>query len=304
MRPLLLLLLTACTDTIAGPDKGALDSQDTGAVTDTGPHTETGETDTTVDTGWDLPDGEDLAFVNEDADLIGLHFNTDASLSPTPDKTWTVPGSGGQMLLCDFDGDGLDDAWALGENSSGDLTVKVYPNEGGSFADTESFSGSLGFNAVNYTYACGDLGGSGRADLIAFRADNARLFVYVNNGGSFDGDNPVKTNTSFGANTRWLPADYDGDGTDELGALSGGTLKVYRANERVVDTSSPIATGSVLDDYEVTVLDLDHDDRADLVQYNGAALLVWPGTGSSFDQAAGTVFTVVDTGTPVGANLR
>ena len=36
-----------------------------------------------------------------------------------------------------------------------------------------------------------NLGGSGRADLIAFKPDNAKLFVYPNTGGGFDQDNPT-----------------------------------------------------------------------------------------------------------------
>lgn len=301
MRTVPLLLCCACTGTVAGPDKVAPDTADTSVIQETGdPDTDTSP----VDTGWDLPSGEDLALINEDADTLELHFNTEQNLSPTADKTWTVPGSGGDILLCDFDGDGLDDAWALGESSSGDLTVKIYPNEGGTFSDTATFSDTFGFDAANFTYTCGDLGGSGRADLVAFKPDNTKLFVYPNTGGGFDQDNPVKTSTSFGANTRWLPADYDGDGDDELGALAGGTLKVYQATERAIVTSSPIITISVLDDYEVTVLDLDADDRADLCQYNGAAFLIWPGDGSTFDQASSWVFTISGTGTPRGANLR
>ena len=215
-----------------------------------------------------------------------------------------LDGSGGEILLCDFDGDGLDDAWALGTGDSGDLAIKVYLNEGGRFSDTAGFTDEFTFAATNFTFGCGDLGGSGRADLIAFKPDNAKLFVYPNTGGGFDQDNPVKTSTSFGAYTRWLVADYDGDGDDELGALSGGTLKVYQATERAITTSSPIINTSVLDDYEVTVLDLDADGLTDLAQYNGAAFLVWPGDGATFDQSRSWVFTVTGTGTPLGANLR
>ena len=293
------LILSACTGEVAGPEKVGLDSDTSVAETGT-PDT----SDTQADTGWTLPSGEDLALIDEDADQVGMHFNAEQVLSAVADKTWTVPGSGGEILLCDFDGDGLDDAWALGAGDSGDLAIKVYLNEGGRFSDTAGFTEDFTFAATNFTFGCGDLGGSGRADLIAFKPDNAKLFVYPNTGGGFDQDNPVKTSTSFGAYTRWLVADYDGDGDDELGALSGGALKVYQATERAIATSSPIINTSVLDDYEVTVLDLDGDGLTDLAQYNGAAFLVWPGDGAAFDQSRSWVFTVTGTGSPLGANLR
>lgn len=295
----LLVALAACTGEVQGPDKVGVDSDTSAAETGT-----SDTQDTTVETGWTLPDGEDLAMVDDDAEQIGLHYNSEQVLSAAADRTWNVPGSGGDMLLCDFDGDGLDDAWALKAGDGGDLTINVYLNEGGRFSDSVGYSEQFTFAAANYTFGCGDLGGSGRADLIAFKPDNSKLFVYANTGGAFDQDSPVKTTTSFGANTRWLVADYDGDGDDELGALSGGTLKVYQATERAINTSSPLITVSVLDDYQVTVLDLDGDGETDLAQYNGAAFLVWPGDGSSFDQSRSWVFTITGSGKPVGANLR
>lgn len=302
MRPVvsaLLLVLAACTGgSVAMPDGSTTDTLGTQGTDP--PDSGSGP----VETGWPIASGEGLALVDSDARTVGLHYNAEQFLSPAADTTWTIPAGNATVLLCDLDGDELDDAWVLTGGSS-DLQIAVYKNQGGTFASSASYTVTPGFTAQNFSYACGDFRGTGRADLFAFKKEVTKLFFYPNTGGALDVSGEVKTATSLSGNTRWIVDDYDGDGRDELGALAGGTLSVYRVSDGgAPDLSSALLSATVASGYDVTTLDLNADERADLALWNGAAFIVALGDGQSFDQSSPEAFTISGSGEPQGARLR
>ncbi len=291
-----ILVAGACTTPAVTPSKTPADTQDTQVVlqeTGTGP----------VETGWPVLSGEDLAMVDADARTVEMRFNTDQELDASPTMTWTIPMGDATVLLCDFDGDGLDDAWVM-NTTEGDLKLSIYRNTSGDFADTATYTVSPGFSAANYSYGCGDLRGTGHADFVAFKKEAQKLSFYPNTGSAIDVEGMVKSEVSVSSNTSWLIDDFDGDGKAELGALSGGTLTVWPMTDGVPQTSSALLTATVPEGYKATTLDLDADSLADLAIWNGAAFVVWPGTGSGFDTSAASAFVIDGNGKPVGGNLR
>ncbi len=299
---LALLTFGACsTPTVNGPDKhtGAAHTGDTQElVQDSDTLRETGP----VETGWPVVSGEDLALVDADAKTLSLIFNEEQQFG-APGATWTIPIADATVLLCDFNGDGLDDAWVLNSGTD-DLKIDVYPNTGSGFSSTSSYSVKPGFNAVNYSYACGDTRGTGHADFLAFKNGADKLFLYPNTGTAIDTTNVVKTTVDYDTGATWLVADFDDDDKDELGVLTGGTLEIYRMTDGKPETASPMITVAISGSYGVTTLDLDADDHADIGLWNGSAFVVWPGTGSGFDTANATAFIIDGTGSLVGGNLR
>lgn len=297
---LLLPLLTACPPTPVGPTPSTNDTEDTDGTEDSVPLLDDSGP---VETGWPVPTGEDVALIDPDERAVWMFFNDEQQIASTHSAVWSIPESGADVLLCDFDGDGLDDVWLL-TGGSGALRIAVYANEGGEFAREAVYEVTPGFNASNYSYACGDLNGSGKADLFAFKKDVQKGFVYANTGGALDTESPVKTSIPTSSGARFLAADVDGDGRDELGAHWGSSFAAWRVSEGSVQTSSEVAEATIPDGYEVAALDLDADELADLAIWNGAAFVVWPGTGAGFDNTRATAFILEGGGEPAGASLR
>jgi len=297
-RGFTLVFLWGCTGAkVAGPDtSGGTGNTETASQTD--------DSQGPVETGWPVASGDDVAMVDTTARSVKFHYNTESMIDPAGDAPWTIPASGTQIFICDLNDDGLDDIWVLSGFGGGNLSIDVYKNTGSGIATAPGYSMQPGFSADNFTYTCGDLDGAGGADLIAYKPDAQKLFIYPNTDGTIDTDGVIKTAITGSASTVWLTGDFDGDGTDELAQAVNGTLTAWHVTAGVPQTASPLFSESVVDDYSLTTLDYDGDGDDDLGLWNGSALIVWPRTSDSFDTAHATAFSLEGSGVPLGANVR
>jgi hypothetical protein len=297
-RGFILVFLCGCTaPKVAGPDtSGGTGNPDSGAQTD--------DSHGPVETGWPVSSGDDVAMVDTTERSVKFHYNTEAMIDPVGDDPWTIPTSNAQVLICDLNADGLDDVWVLSGFGGGNLAINVYKNTGAGIATAPGYSLQPGFSADNFTYACGELSGAGGAELIAYKPDAQKIFIYPNTDGTIETTAVVKPALSGSVSAAWLTGDFDGDGTDELAQAVNGTLTAWHVTDGVPQTSAPLFSVDVADDYGLTTLDYDGDGKDDLGLWSGSALIVWPRTSDGFDTAHATAFTLEGSGVPLGADVR
>lgn len=292
----LLIVLSACESTVQGPGT----SGDTDTASDTSA-TQDSHSAESVETGWPQVSGEDFAVIDAQAKELRVYWNDGGTISPTVGVGASLPYADGAYMFGDFDGDGLDDLW-VAEPEQSHFRLEVYANEGGIWSGQASYSAAVGMNPEAFRFVCGDFDGDGRADLGAFKTTALKMFLFGNNAGTFDFEEENKTVTALSAQTTWVAADVDGNGTDELLALDGEALSVYPVSAMTLGI--PLFSDTLPEGYQMAALDLAADGKADLALWNSAALVVRPGDGSAFSSAAAEVFTVADTGVPAGGNLR
>ena len=176
--------------------------------------------------------------INIDTDYLDVQLASSAKRPPLPD----------------FSGDGVADLVGV----SADGLMQYYPNNSGSNANHVPFAGSglpvgTGWNAYTRLYAA-DFSGDGVEDLIAVTADG-HMQYYPNNSGSntnhvpFAG-NGVSVGEGWNAYARLYAADFSGDGTADLIAVTTDGHMQYYPNNGASNTNHVPFAGSGLPDGE------------------------------------------------------
>lgn len=218
---------------------------------------------------------------DDDAELATWNDLPTPSVAIPTNQSWTY-----DICLCDFDGDGFNDAIITNNESinfnialnQGSLTVP-FEDDGGDPLDFVTVAESEGNKPFNST--CSDLNGDGKPDLVFSSAGVGEPFVHVYENTSTTGNitfikRELLTLPTLDGNQR-LPkrvriADFNGDGLKDIvvGSTSADNeLYIYEntssgivsfdENENVIEVSNVPNTGSVF------ASDLDEDGRIDLV---------------------------------------
>ena len=289
MRIFTLVLVGGC----AGAQVGKI-----GVPTDS-----TADTAAKADTGWPTTSGEDFAYFNPSKSEISVHYNDEQDIQIAEGASWVLAEVGATPLMCDYDGDGLSDIWLLTETDNKLFTVNIYLNQGGLWSSAPDASSTSDRALDELTAFCGDFDGDGRDDLYLFKTKNGGILGIPNKAG-LDWAKLERSTTHFGADAKFLPADYNADGVDELGVWEGVSLSVYSMTNYTYTATS--ADWSVATSGASTVLALDYNDdgRADLGMWNGTSLVIYRGTGATIDTSDKVVFAIGGTGTPFGGRFR
>lgn len=258
----------------------------------------------TTDTGWPQLSGEDFVYAESSSGELVVHFNDEQELDSQVSYRWAPPETGATALLCDIEGDGLDDVWLLTPDADGLFTVNIYRNEGGTWASSPSASTTSDRTLEGLQVFCADSDGDGLDELYLLKEKNSGLLGIPNVSGSLDWDGMVRGNTSLDPDSDWLPADYNGDGKDELGVFLGTTLSVWSLGGTTIAASSPLYEVATSGADGVVALDANADGLADLGLWNGTSLVVYAGTGTGIDSADKSVFAIGGAGRSFGADVR
>jgi hypothetical protein len=202
-----------------------------------------------------------------------------------------IAASSDMLAVADFDGDGLSDVVA--RTPDGNLSVFL-SNGDGTFQAPLAIPGSDQASAV----AAADLNGDGFPDLIVGRLTQVR--VYLNNGdGTFA--SPANYSAPVGLVRDVTIGDFNGDGIADILALDfsvrSGGFDVFLGNGdgtfqdpiRTPEQIMPLPRG-------LAAVDLDHDQKADLVFARSNDIVVRLGNGDGTFQPA----TVYNTGDRLG----
>lgn len=256
-----------------------------------------------VDTAWPVASGEDFAYVDGSTGEVRVYFNDEGELENSVGLTWSPPEDASVTLICDADGDGLDDLWLF--TASDDLfTVNIYGNQGGAWSATPTNTSTSDRSLDGLQFFCADSDADGRDELFIYKDKNGALLGVPNSGGNLDWSGMVWDTTAFDAESDWLPADYDGDGDDELGVYLDTTLSVWALGGNKLAADSALFEVATSGGSGVAALDVNADGLADVGLWNGTSLVVYAGTGSGIDTATKWVFSVGGSGRSFGADVR
>lgn len=134
----------------------------------------------------------------------------------------------------DFDGDGLTDvggAW----NNDGLTTLTIRKSDGERFTPIHWLENAGRWSDAS-VFLAGDYNGDGRADVAQLWNDlgNNSIKVYLSDGGSFRPEDAWATRDGgIPWNTKWIPADVNGDGMTDITAVwesDGGNILTVRAS--------------------------------------------------------------------------
>jgi hypothetical protein len=240
--------------------------------------------------------------------LLEVALGDGSGLSWTPwDDGLATSGESWGMFGTDFgdvDGDGDLD---VGSNSFGCCAgVHVYRNHGdGSWS--QSFGFVSGNSDMDFLFA--DFTGDGHLDALSANQDGT---AWRGNGSG-----------AFVAATGNLPAgswhgiaagDVDGDGADELGFVTGGSVQVWSWGPADVWTSRSAGLPAGGPWQACQLADLDGDGRRDVLAFGQGQLGIWRGDGqggwtptlqmATPGSGTGKHFEALRTGTDVDRNGR
>ena len=141
-----------------------------------------------------------------------------------------------QVHFTDFDGDGDQDMLARYQDAAGSMRIGIWENADGVYPDSATSSIKLTdtqvlevvqkFNYVaglDHQVKFGDMDGDGDLDLLAVFTNDASARViglWENTGGAFTADPISQIDLSFTTDIWFDVGDYDGDGLDDVAAMS------------------------------------------------------------------------------------
>lgn len=163
-----------------------------------------------------------------------------------PSRAW--PGGGDQLVVCDLNADGRDDA-IIG--NGGDLSVRL----GGSDGLGPALAGPATFGGAIQVV---DLDGDGQLDVVAGNGAGSPSWLRGRGDGTFDPPSPLTLPPA----SSYAFADWNGDGTLDAAVLSGKVGIAFGTGGGSFSTPIWFGTG-----YKPTALvagDLNGDGRPDL----------------------------------------
>jgi FG-GAP-like repeat len=191
----------------------------------------------------------------------------------------------------DFNGDGITDLAAV----EGGSTLNIWNGRGGNRFNSAVAVGPGWGDFDSTLFSLGDVNGDGRADIGAVKEGTGTLYVWNGRGDNKFGSS-VAVGPGWGAFSRPIAGDFDGDGISDLAAVEGGsTLNIWngRGGNKF---SSAVEVGPGWGDYDSTLIslgDVNGDGRADIgaVKEGTGTLFVWNGRGDNKFGASVTVGT-------------
>ncbi|MCB9759677.1 MAG: VCBS repeat-containing protein [Alphaproteobacteria bacterium] len=243
--------------------------------------------------------GQDFALYQ--SGTLAVYLNADRNIPESVSGTQSVGQPGGWTTLADFDGDGRDDLWQIAESSE---TIFIYMNDGsGTITTPHSFEKSTGLSLTR-PWLAGDFTGDGLDDIAQLNTNTSRMVVLPNNVGVFDDDQRVGTDVNFTGTGQLFAADFDGDGTDDIGFRKDGTVSVWPVVDGVVGGAPLFEISDPTTAVAALGLDVDDDGLAELALWSGSTLWLYANTGGAIDVSAETSVLIGAQGDPLAGDLR
>jgi FG-GAP-like repeat len=191
----------------------------------------------------------------------------------------------------DFNGDGITDLAAV----EGGSTLNIWNGRGGNRFNSAVEVGPGWGDYDSTLVSLGDVNGDGRADIAAVKEGTGTLYIW-NGRGDNKFSSSVAVGPGWGAFSRPIAGDFNGDGITDLAAVEGGsTLNIWngRGGNRF---NSAVEVGPGWGDYDSTLMtlgDVNNDGNADIgaVKEGTGTLFVWNGRGDNKFGSSVTVGT-------------
>jgi hypothetical protein len=167
-----------------------------------------------------------------------LDSNDDGVLGQT-DATVTLGQNGDRPVVGDWNGDGLTDFGVRRQNQF------ILWHNMGNAADPNPVAtfGFKNFNATDQPVA-GDWNGDGQDDVGVFRRGR-RYFLDTNGNRDWEGTAVDAVIGGWGDGSHWpVIADWNEDGTDDLGSFGDGMFRFDRDGDRAPDVEFPFGTAT------------------------------------------------------------
>ena len=213
-----------------------------------------------------------------------IHF-LDIEQPPPGDPSASVPVRG------DFTGDGHDDLLAVGRRSDPAPNLMVFRSMGSWLGGSELWAAPANLTFDGSIAIPADLDGDHKDDILAVQRQGdggsaPLLYWHRSTGSNFESGRHVGTPSLPYDDTRWTSGDFNGDGKDDLLAISkrsdpGANLIVLRSTGSGLGATELWSSPAQLsfDSAVFLVADVNGDGKDDLLgiqkQANGAAPIVY-----------------------------
>ncbi|TDV48839.1 FG-GAP repeat domain-containing protein [Actinophytocola oryzae] len=180
----------------------------------------------------------------------------------------------------DFDDDGISDLAAV----EGGSTLTIWNGRGGNRFSAAVAVGPGWGDYDSTLFALGDVNGDGHADIGSVKEGTGTLYVW-NGRGNNKFAAAVAVGNGWGAYSRPVSGDFDGDGISDLAAVEGGSTLTIWNGRGSNNFAAGVAVGPGWGDYDSALMSLGdvngdgHDDIASVKEGTGT-LYVWNGRGA------------------------
>jgi hypothetical protein len=219
----------------------------------------------------------DLVVANDGANSISIYRNTSSVGSITfASRIDSSIGQQPKHVVCgDLDGDGKPDIITTNQNAN---SLSIFRNTSSSGVVSLAPKVTLTDTGGPFYAALGDLDGDGKLDIIVANIGTNKISVIRNTStvGSLSFGSPTYFTTNTAASGVAV-GDIDGDGLpDVVVANSGGNTITILRNTSTTGNISLVATNDIgitanASPWTVTLADLDHDSKLDIILINSSA---------------------------------